>query len=558
MQRSCAACGSSFKVLDSDLAFYDQISPVFGGKKYPLPPPDQCPDCRHQRRSAFRNERVLYNRTCDLCGKNTVTVLSGDRPLTVYCADCWWRDSWGGEESGRDFDFSRPFFEQLAELQDKVPRLCMNNAKHENSEYCNQCVENKNCYLLWAADANEDCMYSYWINRCTDTFNSSNTADSVLCYDAVDCEKCHHCVYSQDLVNCSDCAFCFDLIGCQNCLRCAGLRNKQYHVDNQQKTREEYEAALSEARLDQHSQYTKQASAFTQLRTKVPNKYVRITNSENCTGDYISNCKDCYQCFDVFDSEQCRYAYNAVHQHFNNMDVSYVTETRDVYQIMSAVGERLFFSTLPWYSSDIWYCDLVQNCSNLFGCVGLKRKEYCILNKQYTKEEYEELVSKIIEHMQRTGEWGTFFTPQMSPFAYNETVAMDYCPLTKEHALRLGYRWKDELGEPTTAVKVIQAAQIPDSIDDVPDDILDWAVVCEATGRPYKIQKRELDFLRQVRLPVPRLHPDERQMRRIALRNPRRLWQRQCGKCKKEILTSYAPERPEKVYCEECYLKEMY
>jgi len=31
--------------------------------------------------------------------------------------------------------------------------------------------------------------------------------------------------------------------------------------------------------------------------------------------------------------------------------------------------------------------------------------KYCILNKQYSKEEYEELVPKIIEHMQKTGEW---------------------------------------------------------------------------------------------------------------------------------------------------------
>jgi hypothetical protein len=31
----------------------------------------------------------------------------------------------------------------------------------------------------------------------------------------------------------------------------------------------------------------------------------------------------------------------------------------------------------------------------------LKNKSYCILNKQYTKEEYEKLVSKIIEKMMK-------------------------------------------------------------------------------------------------------------------------------------------------------------
>lgn len=49
----------------------------------------------------------------------------------------------------------------------------------------------------------------------------------------------------------------------------------------------------------------------------------------------------------------------------------------------------------------------VHNCfysSDIFGCIGLRNKQYCIFNKQYTKEEYEKLVPKIIEHMQKNGE----------------------------------------------------------------------------------------------------------------------------------------------------------
>ncbi|MBI4652772.1 hypothetical protein HY750_00770 [Candidatus Kuenenbacteria bacterium] len=49
--------------------------------------------------------------------------------------------------------------------------------------------------------------------------------------------------------------------------------------------------------------------------------------------------------------------------------------------------------------SNIEYSNHCHSSSNLFGCVGLRHKEYCILNKQYTKEEYEKLVPKIIKHM---------------------------------------------------------------------------------------------------------------------------------------------------------------
>ena len=78
------------------------------------------------------------------------------------------------------------------------------------------------------------------------------------------------------------------------------------------------------------------------------------------------------------------------------------------------------------------YC--AQNVSHLFGCVGLRNKQYCVLNKQYTKDEYEKLVAKIIEQMQQRGEWGQFFHPALSPFGYNETVAQEYYPSTFEQA----------------------------------------------------------------------------------------------------------------------------
>ena len=70
--------------------------------------------------------------------------------------------------------------------------------------------------------------------------------------------------------------------------------------------------------------------------------------------------------------------------------------------------------------------------------------------------------------------------------------------------------------------------------------------------------KPELAFYRKMQLPMPHFHPDERHDRRMALRNPRKLWDRTCEKCRAAIETTYSPERPEIVYCESCYLKEVY
>src|SRR4029079_13675795 len=128
------------------------------------------------------------------------------------------------------------------------------------------------------------------------------------------------------------------------------------------------------------------------------------------------------------------------------------------------------FSKFCNKTANLLYSDCCyQECKNLFGCIGLFRKSYCILNKQYSKEEYEALVPKIIEHMRKTGEWGEYFPIEISPFGYNETVAQEYYPLTEEEVTEKGYKWHREndqqeqyLGPP---------ANIPDDVSTVDESI---------------------------------------------------------------------------------------
>jgi len=99
---------------------------------------------------------------------------------------------------------------------------------------------------------------------------------------------------------------------------------------------------------------------------------------------------------------------------------------------------------------------------------------------------------------------------------------------------------------------------LPEKISDIPNDILNWAIECEISKKPFRIIKQELEFYRKHNLPIPRLHPDMRHIMRLKLKNAIKLYERKCAKCKKEIHTTYAPERTEIIYCEECYNKEIY
>ena len=92
--KSCKQCQISFEITDRDLEFYEKVSPVINRKKYLIPTPRLCPDCRQQRRLSFRNERKLYKRRCDASGEDIISMYSPDKPYTIYNPDFWIEDKW--------------------------------------------------------------------------------------------------------------------------------------------------------------------------------------------------------------------------------------------------------------------------------------------------------------------------------------------------------------------------------------------------------------------------------------------------------------------------------
>ena len=168
--------------------------------------------------------------------------------------------------------------------------------------------------------------------------------------------------------------------------------------------------------------------------------------------------------------------------------------------------------------------------------------------------------------MIQTKEYGEFFPMSLSPFGYNETQGMVYLPINKEEALSKNMRWQDNI----TITKGKQAL-IPDDMSDsvmaVSDSITSEVLECIECNKNYNIVTQEIAFYRAMVIPIPRKCPQCRFLQRLALRLPRKLWHRSCtcdiqnhdheGKCPNEFETSYASDRPEKVFCEGCYQKEV-
>ncbi len=198
-----------------------------------------------------------------------------------------------------------------------------------------------------------------------------------------------------------------------------------------------------------------------------------------------------------------------------------------------------------------------------FGCVNLKRKQHCILNKQYTKEEYEKLRAIIIKDMKnnpytdkegRVWKYGEQLPFAMSPFAYNETMANYYFPLTKEEAREKNMSWYD-IPE-TDHTITIKADEISNSVQTIDESIKNEIIECVECQKGYKISDLEIYLHKKIEVPFPHKCWKCRFKRRFGTVNMPYIHERTCAKCSISITTSYASDRPEIIYCEKCYQQE--
>lgn len=572
--KTCQNCKKDFCVESDDFSFYEKIG---------VPAPTFCPECRLQRRFALRNERSFYRMQCPLCQKNIISTYSPESPVQiVYCPVCWWSDTWDPLEYGREYDFSKTFFEQYFEFKKTIPHEALYQANFINSEYANFGVNYKDCYLVSGGSDNERLYYANMVFNVSDSLDILNSNHLEFCYDTIQSSKCSQlrhcfaCESSSDLFMCTDCR------GCISCFGCVGLTNKQYHIFNEPYSKAEYETFLKEFSIDKYSSFEQIKVKFESFKNSLPYRFVRAHNSVDCKGDDIDSSKNAQNSFFCRDVENIKNGFVLV-QTKDSYDCSCIGKGgEELYEIISSFGgSHQICGTRCLFDMNSYYCEDCHHCNNIFACSGLQKKSYCIFNKQYTKEEYEELLPKIIEHMKsypyidkkgRPYSFGDFWPIEFSPFGYNETKAQEYFPLTKEEAENFGFNWKEKT---LIDYKVtLSTSDLPDSIRDVEDSITDAVIECEHKGLcnevcsgAFKILKPELEFYRRMDIPLPRLCSNCRHMERIVKQNPLSLWHRSCmcmlpghdhqGNCQNEFETTYAPDRPETIYCEKCYQQEV-
>ncbi|MFA6251514.1 MAG: hypothetical protein WC603_02730 [Candidatus Paceibacterota bacterium] len=551
-KRICKKCQQEFILDQDDFSFYEKMK---------VPVPEICPDCRFKMRAMWRNETTLYSgQKCGLCNDSIITVYNSKNNFKVFCYKCFLSDSWDAKDYAKNYNKEESFLGQFHDLFRKVPKknlsIDLSSGPIINTSYANGAGGMKNCYMVFNGGGGEDMMYCRGIMKAKEISDCYFGENIELSYECIHINKSTGITFGDSIVGCVDCMFLKNCSGLTNCFGCVNLRNKSHCWFNEQLTRDEYTDRLKEIN-GSYSKIEEMKKKFCDFCLSFSNRENHNIKAIDCTGDYLFDSKNLKESFEVTESENCRY-------------LCYTKKTNDSLGVMGfgIKSEQLLEVVSTGYSSNIissngidgsqniMYSNSLHNCHDCIGCDGLKNAEYCILNKQYSKEEYEKFKEHIVKELTELGIHGLMMPPEIAPFAYNETIAQDNMPLTKEEAIAEGFRWEDDI-QMTKGKETLQQEAIHDHINEVKDEITKEILRCINCERNYKITEQELLFYRKMKLPIPRKCFFCRHQDRIKRRGPYKFWDRKCDHCGKDIKTNYSPNSPEIIYCEDCYKQEV-
>ena len=546
-------CEGEFQIVDKDIEFLRLLR---------VPPPTLCPTCRRQKRFSFVNRCYFYKRPNHSPEANGALMISNvppNSPLTVVDLEYYRSPKWDPTTFGTTFDDSLPFFKQFMDLRLKVPQPgILRHPTNINYEYSLNGKNSKDVYCSSGIFDSENVWYTTFATYVRQVMDSQKIYRSENIYEGIFAGHDNNCKFIYYSNDCIDSQFLYDCRNCQNCFGCVNLRNKSYCWFNEQLTKEEYKQRLAALRLDTISGQKEMKKKFWEFVHQHPVLASRSTQAVDCDGVLIVNCKDCTHCVSIEKSEHERYCDSTI-SHKDSMDLYASGASQLMYESAGSGGQcaNVKFAVISKSCVDCEYVINCNNCQNCFGCIALENKKYCIFNKQYEPEEYYKELDRIKSQMLKNGEYGEFIPYRFSAFAYNGSDVDIAYSVPKEEVEKLDALWQEYIEIDTTGLKTISVSKLPDSIDDVTDDILSLAIICEVTGKPFRVIKTELEYYRKNKIPLPTVHPYERSKQKFAFMGNHIMRRDICASCGTDLETIYPESDGWKLYCTDCFQREV-
>ncbi|MFA4975695.1 MAG: hypothetical protein WC839_03640 [Candidatus Paceibacterota bacterium] len=550
--QACKKCSVEFTLDQDDFSFYEKMK---------VPAPKICPDCRFKMRALWRNEMSLYSgRKCGLCHKNILSMYNPKSSYITYCYKCYMSDNWDPKDFDQNYNKNESFFEQLNVFFHKVPKnttfISTGDGPNINSEYSNMSGGMKNCYMNFNGGKGEEMIYCRGMRFAKEIGDCYFGEYVERCYECINILKSNGLIFARNTFDSMDSMFTLNCSGLNNCFGCINLKNKSYYFFNEQLSREDYLKKISEI-IGSYSKLEEYKKKFNEFSLKFPKRENNNLKTVNSIGDFLLECKNIQNSFEVIGAENSKNLFSTRSAHNSNGAIGYGYKSELLLECVSVgYSSNIIGSYTISDSQNIIYSSALKNCHDCIGCDGLKNTSYCILNKQHTKDEYEKLKEHITKELIEKDLYGLMMPTELAPFAYNETIAQDNMPLTKEEALDQGFRWEDDI-QKTEGKETMKPEEIPDHIKDVEDNITKEILCCINCKRNYKIVEQELLFYRKMILPIPRKCFYCRHKDRVIRRGPFKFFVRKCSNCNKDVNTNLTEEIAPILYCEKCYQQEV-
>lgn len=542
---TCQISGEQFLVSDHEMKLREQF--------WFTDLPTVMPSYRLQLLWAFYPNWSFYNRTCDKTWKSLVSVFPQDCQYPVWDRKEWFSSA---QPPWAPIDFDRPFFDQAREVfyQSPIPHIFQ--YKCENCEYTDDWYESRDCYLCHGWDNSEGVRYSANVNTSKDCMQCVLIDKCEKCYDCVNCISAYSCVACLDVRNSSNCTLCYDMRNCQDCIFCYNQRWKQYCIGNKQLTKDQYEQEKNKWQIESRDWYAKAQNYFKKMMHEIAwlrSSYVE--HSENTTWNYISHMKDCEMCFMQLYHENC------CHDFWAGWDAKHICEWVGTYGCqgwykvavpIKCFEMRMSFMTIECRFSD--YTGYSVGCENCFWCCGMHKEKFCVLNTPYSKNEYDTVIDKLIDHMKSTGEWGNFFPGNFAPNSYTDSLSGYFFPLSDWEKQKFWFNVSQQKNQKISSYQ--SSLNVPQTAHMADEDTTKLVFWDEQIEKPFTILGQDINFCRELKVPLP----DTFYLRRIFwnlswMPFDGELRKAYCAKSGKEIQTSWPAEYDGRILSEEEYLK---
>ncbi|KKP85856.1 hypothetical protein A3B84_01205 [Candidatus Nomurabacteria bacterium RIFCSPHIGHO2_02_FULL_35_13] len=547
-------CENEFNIEEGDIKFL---------KMFSMPPPNFCPTCRRMRRFVHMNFSRLFKRECDAPShkEKMISIFPEECPFPVYDYQYFIGDEFNAFSFGVKYEEDDNPIKILSSIRKKFPMPSFLNRDPSsiNSEYSNGGRDLKNGYYVMACYHVEDAWYSSMIQKSRNVMDSLYIWDSEFIYECFSSDHLYKSSFIYFSSNCIDSIFLFDCRNCQNCFGCVNLRNNRYCVYNKQLSKEEYESFINSVFPLSKEALNSYEKKFWDLVKTLPANGPRNIATSNVSGVNITNSKNLYDVIDADNSENIRHADGAL-SHRDSMDFLFSGGNSSLLYMTTNIGSqssRVKFSLSSKGCTDCEFIFNSKNLNNCFMCFGLQNKSYCVLNRQYTEEEYFKIIDDIKFKCLEEGIYGNGLGLEFSAQAYNFSLAQISFPLSDKEIVKLGGYVAKEPETNVGNIEVIKYKDLPKTIQEVSNDILNKAILCETSSRPFRITASELGFYRRMNLPLPDMHPLLRIEKRLRFVKDGKKYKAVCKKCDKDIETVFNPSENFLIYCDKCYQQEV-